>query len=151
MNWDCKLWWYSQEIKAELYSSVNRESGGCIEPCRFSSCTWSRTSIQCIWDRECEQWHQQMKMPDFCSFSGNQKLFCYLNIGAVPEQSGTEVPTGWKFLQSDFPSLFPSRCDCNFQSAWTGLWVHQHSVTAVPAGNEAPAGNLAKQRRYLLR
>lgn len=73
-----------------------------------------------------------MKMPDFCSFFGNLKLFCYPNIAAAPKHSGTEVTMGWKPLQSDFPSLFPLRCDCHFSVS-----LHQHSVTAVPAGNEA--------------
>jgi len=53
-------------------------------------------------------------MPDFCSFSGNSELVCYLNIAVVPRHNGTEGAIGWKFLQSNFPSLFLLRSDCTF-------------------------------------
>lgn len=62
-----------------------------------------------------------MEMSDFYSFSGNSRLVCYLNIAAVSKHNGTEDTIGWKFLQSNFPSLFLLRSDCTFPDSISRL------------------------------
>lgn len=105
-------------MKAGFDRPANRKAGGCIQLChwpKFTSCTWSRTSIHCVWDRKkCEWQHQQMEVPDFCSFSVNSELFYHLNIATVPKHNGTEGAIGWKFLLLNFPSLFLLKSDCTF-------------------------------------